>query len=175
MRGRGDEEARLAEHKRRLYRGVCYSWFFAVVAHTMNLQSEAILIRNACEGDLGKNARVVSQCNAVAGLLGIIVNQAGGRLSDMLGRKAFCLLGPLAQILAGALVFSRPESLRALASSKVIRGVFTTFSGTVMGTACLRDCFEAARRRGGPLSGNLSAIYGLARLPPISCLGYIYI
>mmetsp|Transcript_77836 Transcript_77836/g.238152 ORF Transcript_77836/g.238152 Transcript_77836/m.238152 type:complete len:451 (-) Transcript_77836:56-1408(-) len=130
------------ELKAKLFRGVCLSWFFAVVAHTLNLQSEAILIRNACGGDLAKTARVVSNCNALAGILGIAVNQVGGRLSDSLGRSAFYQLGPIAQLLAGAMVFTNPGSLAALAWSKVLRGIFTTFSGTVMGSAGMRDCFE---------------------------------
>jgi len=107
-----------------------------------NVQSETILFRNACNGDLGRAARLLSVCNALTGVLGLTVNQIGGKLSDALGRKPFYAAGPIAQFIAGLICFLQPGNLTALSCAKVLRGIFTTFSGTVMGTAGMRDTFS---------------------------------
>lgn len=128
--------------KDQLFKGVCVSTFLAVVAHTMNLQSEAILIRNACGNDLGLAVRVASASNAAAGLLGLVVNQIGGKLSDSFGRKMFFLAGPFVQFLTGICCFLKPDSAAVMAVFKALKICFTTFSGTVIGGAALRDTFQ---------------------------------
>eukprot|EP00930_Biecheleria_cincta_P035193 TRINITY_DN24221_c0_g1_i1.p1 TRINITY_DN24221_c0_g1~~TRINITY_DN24221_c0_g1_i1.p1 ORF type:complete len:435 (-),score=80.86 TRINITY_DN24221_c0_g1_i1:9-1313(-) len=114
----------------------------AVVAHTMTLQTEAILIRNACKNDLAKAARISSLSNAAASLMGLLVNQIGGKLSDSIGRKQFFLVGPLAQFLTGIACFTKPDSIAVLGTFKAFKMMSTTFSGTVMGSTAMRDVFE---------------------------------
>lgn len=139
---RGEEEKAKEALKKQLFKGVCLSWFFAVVAHTLNIQSEAILIKEACGGDLTRAARLSSFANAATSVLGVAVNQVGGKLSDAMGRSLFYQLGPVAQFIAGMAVAVRPRSTVALLFSKVLRGIFTTFSGTIMCTSGMRDVFK---------------------------------
>lgn len=146
--------------KETFFLGVCLAWYFAVVAHTVNLQSDAILIRNACGGDLGKAARVSSIANAVAGILGLVVNQIGGKLSDSMGRKSFFYYGPLAQILTGFACFAKSDSALMLGASKALRMCATTFSGTVMGGAGMRDVFQGSEL--GVKMSKAGSIIGLA-------------
>lgn len=128
--------------KDKLFKAVCIQWFLAVVAHTINLQSEAILIRNACGNDLGKAARVSSISNALAGVLGLLLNQIGGKLSDSLGRRPFYMLGPLAQLFTGLVCFTLPKSTLVLGTFKALKTMATTFSGTVIGSAAMREVFQ---------------------------------
>jgi len=72
----------------------------------------------------------------------VVVNQVGGKLSDSIGRKPFFLLGPVCQMACGLACFTKPDSARVLAITKVLRGIFTTFSGTVMTSAAMRDTFK---------------------------------
>mmetsp|Transcript_63959 Transcript_63959/g.169294 ORF Transcript_63959/g.169294 Transcript_63959/m.169294 type:complete len:436 (-) Transcript_63959:105-1412(-) len=160
MAATSEVEDRKAEIKKQIFRGVCVQWFTAVVAHTMNLQSEAILMRNACGGDLGQTTRLVANCNALTGVLGLIVNQFGAKLSDSMGRKSFYVLGPLAQLLAGVLVYANPQSLSVLTTTRVLKGIFTTFSGTVMGGTGLKDVYEGKEL--GTVMTKAGSVIGLA-------------
>mmetsp|Transcript_101148 Transcript_101148/g.321185 ORF Transcript_101148/g.321185 Transcript_101148/m.321185 type:complete len:452 (+) Transcript_101148:3-1358(+) len=133
------QKAALAE---KLFQGACFTTVASVIAHTLNLQSEVILIRDACGGDLSRSAELLSKSNAAAGLLGLIVNQIGGKLSDCYGRKAFFMFGPSFQALAGLMAYRYSKNATLLAIAKTIRMTFTTFSGTVMTQAMMRDVYE---------------------------------
>mmetsp|Transcript_23592 Transcript_23592/g.42627 ORF Transcript_23592/g.42627 Transcript_23592/m.42627 type:complete len:434 (-) Transcript_23592:78-1379(-) len=146
--------------KERCYQAACITTFTSVFAHCINIQSETILFRNACRGDLAKAAKALSLCNALAGILGIVINQLGGKLSDSLGRKLFFTLGPLAQITSGILSCTFPGQVALLQFSKTLRLIFTTFSGTVMGTALMRDSFQGQEL--AVKSSKIGAVIGLA-------------
>jgi len=146
--------------KGRVYKFICYQLFLAVVAHTLNVQSEAIIFRDACGGDLSKLSRVLSQAGAAAGFLGLVANQIGGKLSDAFGRKFFYTLGPIVQMLAGIVAYRCSGNVALLAVQKTARLIFTTFSGTVMCTAGLRDVFHGGEL--GVVTAKTSGIVGLA-------------
>lgn len=117
--------------------------FMAVWAHTLNLQTEAIMISRACSGDLARASKFIANGNLLGGLLGLVVNSIGGKLSDSFGRKMFFSIGPLVQCLTGLLSFSFPDNAAMLVLMKTLRMVCTTFSGTVMSGTGLRDTFDA--------------------------------
>lgn len=137
-----EEEAPKAELKERFFKCICLQWFFAVIAHTMCLQSEMILIRNSVGGDLSKAARLSSIGGALAGVFGLLLNQIGGQMSDSLGRKPFYVFGPIMQIATGLIIYAIPRNPVVLTTFKAIKVMATTFSGTVIGNAGMRDVFQ---------------------------------
>jgi MFS family permease len=147
---RNEKDAANTALKAQVFRGVYLQMFLAVVAHTLNLQTEAILIRNACNNDLGKAAQVGSISNAAA----------GGKLSDSMGRKPFYLLGPLCQVLSGLCCFAMFDNALVLAGFRALKVVGTTFSGTVIGSAAMRDMFQGEELATKSAQGG--SIVGLA-------------
>lgn len=137
-----DDKAKKEALKEKVFNGVCAQYFLSVFAHTMNLQSEAILLRNACGGDLAKAAQVGSVANAASGVLGLIMNQLGAKLSDAFGRRPFYFVGPLSQLLTGLICFLKSDNAAVLGVFKALKMIGTTFSGTVIGTAAMRDVFH---------------------------------
>merc|ERR550532_3923170 len=101
-----------------------------------------ILIRNTCRGDLGKLSRLSSISGALATVIGMILNQIGGKLSDAVGRRFFFNFGPVMQMVTGVVCYARPDSALLLATFKAVKIMATTLSGTVMGGAAMRDLFE---------------------------------
>ena len=99
-------------------------------------------VRRRCGADCeGLRGRAVS---GAAGIVSLFVNQAGGKLSDSLGRKQLFMLGPLCNVLANVWVFrSGSSSLAVLMVCKVVRLVFSTFSGSTMAMAGLMDISSA--------------------------------
>lgn len=155
----GEAESEKEALQKRYYKGACLVAFSAVFSHVINIQTETIMFRNAARGDLAKATKALSFSVALANFLGIVVNQFGGKLSDSLGRRIFFSLGPIAQALSGIISFSMPNSLMALCISKIQRLIFTTFSGTVMAGAGMRDMF--AGRELAVKGSKLGAIIGL--------------
>eukprot|EP00930_Biecheleria_cincta_P026028 TRINITY_DN18416_c0_g1_i2.p1 TRINITY_DN18416_c0_g1~~TRINITY_DN18416_c0_g1_i2.p1 ORF type:complete len:255 (+),score=44.37 TRINITY_DN18416_c0_g1_i2:59-823(+) len=114
------EEAR----RRRLVLKICTSSFFSVCQHFIFAQSEPRLFLNLCDKD---------------GILSLMVNQAGGKLSDCIGRKPGFLVGPLSNILLGWLVFKNPRNRLLVTVCRILRLILTTFSNTIMCQAALAD------------------------------------
>ena len=79
-----------------------------------------------------------------------------------MGRKSFYVLGPLAQLIAGVLVYANPQSLAVLTTTKVLRGIFTTFSGTVMGGTALKDVYQGKEL--GTVVTKAQSVIGLANM-----------
>lgn len=136
-----EEEAVLEEKRQKLSKAVGIHVFLAVCQHVITLQSEPMLVRELCQGDLATTARLLSNTSGLVGVLGLFVNQAGGKLSDSLGRKTFLMTGPLLNILWGMLVYTNPTNKAVVLACRVLRSVFTTFSNTVMVTASIADVF----------------------------------
>jgi len=135
------------EEKRALKKATLYPMLFhtiqGVVQHLITLQTEPILMRELCNGDVAEASRMLGATAGAAGVLGLLVNQVGGKLSDSLGRKPFYLLGPLVNVVLGLVVYlSTSKSKWLLVSCRMIRMIVTTFSGTVMTSATLNDIYR---------------------------------
>merc|ERR1719183_2577083 len=101
------------------------------------IQTEPFLIKDLCMGDMARAQRLLANTQGLVGVIGLLLNQMGGRLSDSMGRRRFLLVGPLCNILLGATVFNRSHSLLTILVCRVLRMVVTTFSNTVMISASL--------------------------------------
>mmetsp|Transcript_112956 Transcript_112956/g.205758 ORF Transcript_112956/g.205758 Transcript_112956/m.205758 type:complete len:455 (-) Transcript_112956:130-1494(-) len=115
------------------------STFFSIVQHTITIQTEPMLVKELCNNDAAKGTRALANTQGLVGILGLFLNQAGGKFSDAIGRKPFLLLGPLGNILLGALVVKNSSSPLLVLVCRVIRMVITTFSNTVIVGAALTD------------------------------------
>ena len=62
----------------------------------------------------------------------LFVNQIGGKLSDVLGRKMFYLVGPITSILCGFFVNTFGDNFYAVTACRVMRILMTGFSSSVM-------------------------------------------
>jgi hypothetical protein len=142
---------------------ILLSFFWSVFQSVITIQSEAALFTAACGGDIGLTARAFSGCSGLVGVGSLFVNQAGGKLSDAIGRKKLFLLGPvrvlpcpspsravfaptppappqLVQIVSKYFIFrSGSSSLALLMVTKILNLTFNTFSGSTMSMASLMD------------------------------------
>jgi len=128
-----------ADRRKRIIRAINISIFQSVCQHVITLQSEPLLIREICQGDIAQSARMLANTQGLVGLLGLFLNQAGGKLSDAIGRKPGLLLGPLGNVLIGQLIFNNPSNKLVVLVCRVLRMTLTTFSNTVICTAALAD------------------------------------
>jgi len=113
--------------------------FQSVAQHVVLIQSELMLLRDICGGDMAQTARYLANTQGLAGLLGLFFNQVGSKLSDVKGRKPFLMLGPLCNILCGWLVYKNPLNKSVVLACRIVRGIMTTFSNTVMVMASTMD------------------------------------
>lgn len=56
-----------------------------VCQHFIFAQSEPRLFLSLCDKDVAKASRILGNTSGIAGLLSLVVNQAGGKLSDCTG------------------------------------------------------------------------------------------
>merc|ERR1711969_516747 len=98
-----------------------------------------LLFLRACGGDAARASRVTTTLAAVTGILGLLTNQLGGKLSDAIGRKSVFLTGPIGNILMGLVVHCWPTALWSVSLCKVLKTTGTTLSGTVMSLASFMD------------------------------------
>eukprot|EP00443_Scrippsiella_acuminata_P023707 CAMPEP_0115234152 /NCGR_PEP_ID=MMETSP0270-20121206/34645_1 /TAXON_ID=71861 /ORGANISM="Scrippsiella trochoidea, Strain CCMP3099" /LENGTH=423 /DNA_ID=CAMNT_0002648889 /DNA_START=45 /DNA_END=1316 /DNA_ORIENTATION=+ len=116
--------------------------FQSVAQHVLLIQSELMLVRNLCGDDMAQTARYLANTQGLVGMLGLIVNQAGGKLSDYMGRKPFLMLGPLCNMICGLLVYKNPMDKVIVLACRVIRMIVTTFSNTIMVQAASTDVLD---------------------------------
>lgn len=135
------------------------SAFFSVLQHMITLQSEPMLVNQLCNGNTGEAARLLANTQGLVGILSLFVNQAGGRSSDAVGRKFGLLLGPVANIILGPLVFANAKSKYSVLICRMFRMILTTFSSTVMCVASLTDTVSG-KELGAALS-KMGALVGL--------------
>jgi len=129
------EEAR----RKKLVLKICMSSFFSVCQHFIFAQSEPRLFLNLCDKDAVVAAKLLGNTSGIVGILSLMVNQAGGKLSDCIGRKPCFLVGPLSNILLGWLVFKNPRNRSLVTICRILRLILTTFSNTIMCQASLAD------------------------------------
>lgn len=135
-------DAEEEQRKRRVMKIISLHVFQSVCQHVLTIQSEPMLVRQLCNGDVAQTARMLSNTAGLVGILGLFINQAGGKISDITGRKMHLLVGPLGNILWGLMVFNRPDHRPTVLFCRVMRMMLTTFSNTVMSSAALADVFS---------------------------------
>ncbi|CAE7430471.1 unnamed protein product [Symbiodinium necroappetens] len=129
-----------AESRRKqLVTRICVSSFFSVSQHFIFAQSEPRLFLSLCNQDAAAATRLLGNTSGIVGLLSLVVNQAGGKLSDRIGRKPGFLIGPLSNIFLGWCVFKNAKKRWLVAVCRILRLILTTFSNTVMCNAALAD------------------------------------
>lgn len=121
---------------------ICASTFLSVLQHIIQLQAEPLLIKKLVNGNPVVSAQIMANTSGIIGIIGIFVNQVGGRLSDVFGRKLFFLLGPITSVLCGVLVSKFSKSLYIVALCRILRILMTGFSSSVMCSASLSDILE---------------------------------
>lgn len=139
-----------SKRRARLLKLINISVLQSVAQHVITLQSEPMLMDQICKGDQVRSALLLSNTSSFVGVLSIIVNQVGGKLSDALGRKPCLLLGPLGNMILGALAYANHSSKSMILWCRILRMTITTFSNTVIVGAMMGDS----------LSGKEQAIAG---------------
>jgi len=134
---RSDKE--VVERRKKLVQRICISSFFSVCQHFIFAQSEPRLFLSLSNKDAATATRILGNTSGIAGLLSLVVNQAGGKLSDCIGRKPGFLIGPMSNVILGVLVVLNPLNRRVIAVCRVLRLILTTFSNTVMCNAAVAD------------------------------------
>ena len=127
-------------------RQVYASIFLSITTSCAALQAEPLMMVALCGGDVARSAVLLSSTASASGLISLFVNQAGGRLSDAVGRKPLFFLGPAFSLLQGVLIFldagrSNP-SLTLLIVCRTLRLCLGTFSSSVTCMASLSDLAE---------------------------------
>jgi hypothetical protein len=107
--------------------------------HVITIQSEPMLVRDACNGDMGKAAALLGNTTGLVGLLSLVVNQVGGTLSDTIGRKPCFLVGPICNLILGLAVYAKSTNTSLLLVARGLRMICTTFSSSVSIQAALQD------------------------------------
>jgi hypothetical protein len=128
-----------ASAKQRTVFYIVVSIFFSVLQHCIQSNAEPLLIRRLVNGDPVATAKILANTSGAIGLLGLFINQIGGKLSDVIGRKPGFLVGPLFSILTGLAVHQFPRNYSVVVGARVCRILFTGFSSSVMCTAALTD------------------------------------
>jgi hypothetical protein len=128
--------------KTRTMYAVCFSIFLSVLQHVIQLQAEPLLIRRLVNNNPVVTAQVMANTSGLIGILGLLVNQIGGKLSDALGRKYFYLVGPFTSFVCGLLVNSFSNSFSVVTICRVLRTLMNGFSSSVMCSASLSDVLE---------------------------------
>ena len=135
-----DAEAPVAAATGATKNKILFSFFWSIFSLVTTIQCDVDLFSAACGGDAGKTARSLAAVSGFMGVLGLFVNQIGGKLSDSIGRKPLFLLGPIVNTLCNFANFKvGSRSLPLLIATKTLRLTFNTFSGSTMSTAALMD------------------------------------
>lgn len=113
------------------------SAFLSVAQAVITIQSEPRIIKELSGGDLGVTATVLANTQGLVGLASVFVNQAGGKLSDAMGRKPFLMLG--------LLMYQYSKLRRVVLPVRILRAILTTFSSSVMLTAAMSDITSGAQ------------------------------
>lgn len=148
-----------AAKRQKVVKIICLSTFQSLTQMVVTIQSEPMLITELCGGDVAGAARLLGNTAGLVGLLSIPVNQVFGKLSDCLGRKPAFLLGPLANVAIGLLIFGNSKNRPLILTCRVVRGILSTFSNTVASTAALADVVSGKEL--AIASSKLSAAVGL--------------
>jgi len=133
-----EEQSRRAARARASFI-ICTSSFLSMCQHGVCVQTEPRLILELCKGDVGAASRLLGNTSGIVGLLSLIVNQTGGKLSDATGRKPCFFVGPAMSTILGWLVYKNSSNRGLVLVCRTLRLIFTSFSNTVMVRAALAD------------------------------------
>ena len=132
------EESAACERQRTVYI-LCFSIFSSVLQHVIQLQAEPLLIRRLVNNDPVTTAKVMANTSGAIGILGLLVNQFGGKLSDVIGRRPLFYLGPIVSVVMGIMTHQFSRSFNVVVGARIARILFTGFSSSVMCSAALSD------------------------------------
>ena len=121
---------------------VCGSAFLSVLQHVIQMQSEPLLMKHLlrrAKDPVSAAAKIMANTSGIVGVLGLVINQYGGKMSDLFGRHAFWFVGPLTSILSGLMVHTFSHNLFVVMACRILRLVTTTFSSSVMIGTVLSD------------------------------------
>ena len=82
-----DAEAPVAAAAGATKNKILFSFFWSIFSLVTTIQCDVDLFSAACGGDAGMTARSLAAVSGFMGVLGLFVNQIGGKLSDSIGRK----------------------------------------------------------------------------------------
>lgn len=156
------EASAAALRQRRVVRQLRRHCFQAVCQQAATLQSEPMLVEAACGGNVSEAVLCLGATASAASVVGLAVNQVGGRLSGAYGRKPLFMLGPLVNVVSCFLIFSFSSCKPLVVACRMLRKVFAIFSGTLMPMAALCDVFDSGPR--AHATASLGATIGLATL-----------
>jgi len=154
-----EESAEATRHRQLAKKALYVSGFLSVAQHVVTVQSEVMLIKDLVNGNSAIAAKLLANTLGLVGILGIVVNQIGGKLSDSFGRKPFLMLGPAANIVLGGLVFRNFKNRALVLSLRVLRQILTTFSSSVMLQSALADIMSGPQL--GMALSEVGAIVGM--------------
>lgn len=140
---------------------VLVSVTLSLLQHIFSATPESTLFLQASEGSAARAATSMSACTGISGLMGLFVNQGGGKLSDCLGRKGLFLVGPIVN-LGVAMVYHSTRHLPALIVARSLKLMVTSFSGSVMCLATLMDICTGQEL--AEMNGKLGGAIGLGVL-----------
>ena len=154
------------ERSERILKAVKGHVFLSIMQHMITLQSEPELITRLSGGDPAATMRTLANSQGLMSLLSLVLNQTGGRLSDVTGRKAGLLLGPVLNVLLGVVVFGNASKRSVVVACRILRMIVTSFSNTVMVQACLLDALPG-KRLGSAMSELAAYIGGAVVVTPM--------
>jgi len=158
-RKKDEDEKHATTRGQKIAKAIMLSNFLSVCQHVMLIQSEPMLMNMLYKGDVAKSARALANSQGAVGVVALIWNQFGGKLTDAIGRKPGLLVGPLGNILLGASVFLKPTSPLRVIVCRIIRMVITTFSNTVVSTAAFADILKGKEL--AVLQARIAAVTGV--------------
>jgi len=136
----GSKEGSLPDRKRKLgLNAIVFNQFLNVFQQACAIQSEVELFTKACHGNAAATSRAMSTSTGILGVVALIANQLGGKLSDCYGRKPMILSIPFIVITAMGAILRNPDKLFVLMAARIIKGIFLTFGGSVMTGAYIND------------------------------------
>jgi MFS family permease len=109
-----------------------------VATNVVCVGARPVLLLQLLNGDAAAANQMLSTWAGGVGFAEFCVNPALGRLSDVIGRKPFLLLGPLTNFLLKSLVALFP-SVNMLMLERILCGSLTTVSGSTTCSAVLSD------------------------------------
>ena len=132
-RGGGDEEPGRASAK-----AVFRHMLLNVGVNTTVVGTRPALLLYLLNGDATRAIKMQALWAGLIGAMEFVVNPALGRLSDLVGRKPFLMVGPVVNLVLKTLVALRP-SVQALMLERIVCGAMTTVAGSTTCSAALSD------------------------------------
>lgn len=155
----GDDDKKQSS-KERVLSALFFNTFQAVIQHCLVIQADQTLFLQANGGDAVRTAASLATTTSLVSVVGVLVNQLGGKLSDSFGRRPIFMVGPIVNMLVGILVFRHSTNLRLIMGCRVAKMVVTTLSGTVMTGAAMGETVQGVELAAA--ASRLTSYVGIA-------------